>query len=70
MKTAKNKQIFKINRKSVLTSLLIGKGHIVLPKLCSGIVLSPPVSDVRLAEHTNFLESIVLEFRLENRVWS
>ena len=64
--TKKNKQIFKINRKSVLALRLIGKRHIGLPKLCSTIGLSPPVFDVQLKEHMNFFEIIVLKLRLEN----
>lgn len=32
--TKKNKQIFRINRKSILDSHLIGKGHVKIAKIC------------------------------------
>ena len=59
------KQIFQINRKSVLASRLVGKEHRSLSKLCSVIGLATPVSDVRFMEYMNFLETIALELTLK-----
>ena len=62
--TRENKHIFKINRASVLASYLIGNGHRGLSQNMSQDLLQ--LFLIFESRSMNFLESIVLEFRLEN----
>ena len=62
--TRENKHIFKINRASVLASYLIGNGHRGLSQSMSQDLLQLLLKFE--SRSMNFLESRVLEFRLEN----
>ena len=62
----KTKQIFEINKKSVLASYLISKGHTGFSKIYSVIGFAPPVSDFWFTEHMNLLKAISFKLYFEN----
>ena len=53
--TNKTNRVFDVNKKSVLASRIIGKGHAGLSKFCSTLGLSSPIVKSQFVEHVKCL---------------